>query len=89
MFSTLSKPIFNTSFTFIVSSANAFNLDQSNILSFGKELRINQIDSNTARQQSLGLVHIEITYKPRAVTKCDLIPPASAQTDRQTDGEIG
>ena len=38
MFSTLPKPIFNTSFTFILSSANTFNLDQSKILSFGKEL---------------------------------------------------
>ena len=39
MFSTLSKINFNLSFTFILSSANAFNLDQSKILSFGKGLR--------------------------------------------------
>ena len=38
MFSTLPKPNLNISFTFILSSANAFNLDQSKILSFGIEL---------------------------------------------------
>ena len=40
MFSTLSKTNFNFSPAFILSSANAFNLDQSKILSFGKELRV-------------------------------------------------
>ena len=39
MFSTLPIPNLNFSFTFILSCANAFNLDQSEILSFGKELR--------------------------------------------------
>ena len=34
LFSTLPKPNINFSFTFILSSTNAFNLDQS----FGKEL---------------------------------------------------
>ena len=38
MFSTLPKPIFSTSFTFILSAANALNLDLSTILSFGKGL---------------------------------------------------
>ena len=38
MFSTLPKIIFNFSVTFILLSANAFNLDQSKILSFGKVL---------------------------------------------------
>ena len=38
MFSTLPKTNFNFSLPFILSSANAFNLDQSKILSFGKEL---------------------------------------------------
>ena len=37
MFSTLPKPNFNVSFTFILSSAIAFNLDKSENLSFGKE----------------------------------------------------
>ena len=37
MFSTLPKP-YNFSFSFILLSANSFNLDQSKILSFGKEL---------------------------------------------------
>ena len=40
MFSTLSKTNFNFSARFILSSASAFNLDQSKILSFGKELNI-------------------------------------------------
>ena len=39
MFSTLPKTNVNFSFTFILSSANAFNLDQSKILSFGKEFK--------------------------------------------------
>ena len=38
MFSTLPKTSFNFSFKFILSSANAFNLDQSKILLCGKEL---------------------------------------------------
>ena len=38
MFSTLHKTNFKLSFTFILSSANAFNLDQSKILSFGNGL---------------------------------------------------
>ena len=37
MFSTLLKTNFNFSVTFILSSANAFNLNQSKNLSFGKE----------------------------------------------------
>ena len=44
IFSTLPKPNFNFSFICILLSANAFNLDQSAILSFGKEL------SNTTAQ---------------------------------------
>ena len=32
------KPIFNSSFILILSYANAFNLDQSKMLSFGKDL---------------------------------------------------
>ena len=38
MFSTLPKTNFNFSVTLILSSAYAFNLDKSKILSFGKEL---------------------------------------------------
>ena len=38
MFSTLPKAYFNFSSTFDFSSANAFNLDQSNILSSGNGL---------------------------------------------------
>ena len=38
MFSTLPKPNFYFSVTFIKSSANAFNLDQSKSFLFGREL---------------------------------------------------
>ena len=38
MFSTLPKTYYNSSVTFIFSSPNAFNLDLSKKLSFGKEL---------------------------------------------------
>ena len=38
MFSTLPKTNFGFSITFIISSASAFNLDQSKNLSFGREL---------------------------------------------------
>ena len=40
MFSTLPKPNFNCSFTFILSSAHALNLEQSKILSFGLGLNL-------------------------------------------------
>ena len=39
MFSTLSKTNFNFSARSILSSASSFNLDQSEILWFGKELK--------------------------------------------------
>ena len=38
MFSTLPKTNFDFSVTFILSSANALNFDQSKVLLFGKEL---------------------------------------------------
>ena len=40
MFSTIPKTNFNFSVTFVLSSANAFNLDKSKILSYGKELKV-------------------------------------------------
>ena len=40
MFSTPPKPDFNFSFTFILSSACALNMDKSRILLFGKELTL-------------------------------------------------
>ena len=40
MFSSLRKANFNSLVTFILSSANAFNLDLSKILAFGKELKV-------------------------------------------------
>ena len=43
MFSTLPKTNFNFSAKFDLSSANAFNLDQSKNLSFGKELTVHAI----------------------------------------------
>ena len=42
LFSILPKSKFNFSFKFILSSANAFSLNQSKILSFGKELTLYQ-----------------------------------------------
>ena len=47
MFFTLSKTNFSFSARFILSSASAFNLDQSKILSFGKELRHTLISSRS------------------------------------------
>ena len=44
MFSTLPKTNFDFLFKFILSSANAFNLDQSKILSFGKQLTISNLN---------------------------------------------
>ena len=41
MFSTFPKPNLDISITFILSSAYAINLNQSKILSFGKELMEN------------------------------------------------
>ena len=43
MFSTLPKTNFYFSVTFILSSANAFNLEQSKILSFGKGLNLSKM----------------------------------------------
>ena len=55
MFSTCPKTNFNFSVTFILSSTNAFNLDQSKNLLFGKELReINAKEKN-------GLIFMTIT----------------------------
>ena len=44
MCSTLHKTNFKFSVTFILSSANAFDLDKPKILSFGKELSIKTWD---------------------------------------------
>ena len=46
MISTLPKTNFNFSVTQILSSADAFKLDQSTILSFGEELNIATVSSN-------------------------------------------
>ena len=43
MFSTFPKTKFNFSSTFILSTANAFNLTQSKTLSCGKELMVNSL----------------------------------------------
>ena len=42
MFSTVPEANFNFLFTIILLSANAFNLDKSKFLSFGKELTLSQ-----------------------------------------------
>ena len=41
----------NTSAKFVLSSANAFNLEQSKILLFGKELTLYYIDTQMYKQQ--------------------------------------
>ena len=53
MFPTLFKTDFNFAVTFILFSANAFNLYQSKILSFGKELILSQrqnLDSSKLKE---------------------------------------
>ena len=46
MFSTCSRINFNFSVTFILSSTNAFNLEQSKNLSYGKEVTKNVLSLN-------------------------------------------
>ena len=53
MFSTLSITNFKFSFTFILWSANAFNLDQSKILSFSKWLPISDEMYNQAAESAM------------------------------------
>ena len=53
MFSILPKPNFTFSFTFILSSAYAFNLDQSKILLFGKELNNELLTENIVAHQEV------------------------------------
>ena len=55
MFSTLQKPNFNSSCTFILSSTDGFNLDQLKSLSFGKELSI-------AERMEYGLKECQKTF---------------------------
>ena len=52
MFSTFPKQNLNFSFTFVLLSANAFNLDQSKILSFGKELKCLQLHGTSSKFKS-------------------------------------
>ena len=55
MFSTLLKTNFNFTVAFILLSANALNLDQSKILSFGKELNIgsNELGLSDAWEENI------------------------------------
>ena len=53
MFSTLSKTNINFSVTFILSSAKAFNLDQSEILSFGKEFNLYHTNGNNIVEEDI------------------------------------
>ena len=63
MFSTLPKLNFNCTVTFILSSANAFNLDQSKILSFGNELRVNLWSANALYGSVSNVVwYVELTF---------------------------
>ena len=45
--------------TFILLSTNAFNLDQSKILPFGKEFTITKTNFNSTKWQNFTLVHIQ------------------------------
>ena len=56
MFPTLPETEFSFSVTFILSSANAFNLDQSNILLSGKGLIA---DANNADQDQIAQSNLE------------------------------
>ena len=52
MFSTLPKTSFDFLFESILSSANAFNLEESEVLSFGKELRTWITSNNSSAYNS-------------------------------------
>ena len=58
MFSTLPKTNFSFFFTFILSSANAFNLDQSKNMSFGKESKVMHANEMLLFTQKLGDVFV-------------------------------
>ena len=55
MFSTLLRTSITILITFILLSANSFNLNQSNILSFGKGLNKLYLRYDTRRQKIFGL----------------------------------
>ena len=58
----VTKQIFDFTATLILSSANAFNLDQSKILLFGKELTVlpKQQRSNLSSYLSAGMLVIDL-----------------------------
>ena len=59
MFSTLPKPNFNYSLTFILLSVNAFDLDHSKFLSYGKELSLYHAipTFNDPKEEGFGKYH--------------------------------
>ena len=68
MFSTLPKTIFKFSVQFILLSANAFNLDQSKILLFGKELKrylVGTLEFTFQAQLTLYLSNFFVVLKSR------------------------
>ena len=67
MFSTLSKTNFQFSVTFSLSSANAFSLDQSKLLSRGKGVK--EFNSLTIAFQVLKVEIVWSTLQPR-ITFC-------------------
>ena len=68
MFSTLPNLNFNISLTFILSSANAFNLDQSKILSFGKGINDLYVYKSYKFINSISILHIDQYIKYEIVT---------------------
>ena len=68
MFSTLPNLNFNISLTFILSSANAFNLDQSKILSFGKGINDLYVYKSYKFINFISILHIDQYIKYEIVT---------------------
>ena len=74
MLSTLLKPNFNVSVIFILSSANAFNLDQSKILSFGKEMMlVTPLNSGLINMQPNVTTGAHLVNTLTFVTNCKLL----------------
>ena len=59
MFSTLPEKRFNFSFKLILSSVNAFKLDQSKIFSFGKELTLRATNEMNRNFQSRNMPKLQ------------------------------
>ena len=89
MFSTLPKTNFTFSFGFILSSANAFNLDQSKILLFGKELSHILSSTNTLLWYSPKLSYGYKTCKSSALTLYHTIPTFNDLGEKLFENIVG